>query len=153
MTTQLHANDQTTKSLAVDAVLTSLGFSLDGGQARYGTDGCLLGYTPPCGPGIASSDCNLPPALISGRLTFCRPHCSQETGGGGFLNLEYEMHLNQITMIGGPLDGTCHELHGGLLPDSIAFSPDGIERHWYRVADDEKTAIFERTEVLNGPAK
>ena len=45
--------------------------------------------------------------------------------------------MNQIELVGGPLDGCCHELCGTLMPGMIGL-PDGNIMHWYEVRDDDK---------------
>lgn len=56
----------------------------------------------------------------------------------------------QILLVGGPLDGVIHELHGGLRPEAIALEdlddPDGPLKHEYRLDPDDGSAQFVRTE-------
>jgi hypothetical protein len=53
----------------------------------------------------------------------------------------------QITLQGGPLDGQCHELQGGLLPAFIGLNPDdptSLILHWYKIGNDG-TAQYDTT--------
>lgn len=50
----------------------------------------------------------------------------------------------RIRLIGGPMDGVYHELHGVYVPAKMGLCVDESDpvTHWYAVADDEKTASY-----------
>jgi hypothetical protein len=55
----------------------------------------------------------------------------------------------QFELVGGPLDGGCHELHAHVDPDMVGSfgqdDPNGRDIHWYRLGNDGR-AYFEETQ-------
>lgn len=56
-----------------------------------------------------------------------------------------------VELVGGPLDGVIHELHGTIVPESFGLlNTERTELHWYMVESNKTHATYAETVKVTG---